>query len=717
MVPADTVAAAPDPGSRRRFATGSAVGALPALAAFAWLLTGGRADLLAKPTFGNFYDAQARALLHGHWDVPARELFIEGFHIGDKTYTYFGIWPSVLRMPVLAVGDSLYGRLTQASMLLAFAVALVAVAALDWRIRGLVRPARPCTRGEAALAGVVVFAIGCGTTTFFLAGRAWVYHEAILWGIAWALIAFERLVAFGERPSATRLAAASASASLAFLSRPSVGLGPVLAIALVLAGLLLRRVRHRLRGRGARALDRLDWLAAGIDGGRATRWTGPVAVALALPCVLYAWMNWSRFGTVFSVPWSKQFLVSIDERHRAALEANGGTYFGLKFLPSTVVQYLRPDALGASGIFPWVTFPRFTPPVFGNAVFDTTDLTSSVPASMPALLVLGILGVYAVVATRRVGAPGLARLRVPLLGAGGGVVFVLAISFIAQRYLGDWVPLLVIAALAGLHVLLARRETAGRRGRRAAGLALGAVAVLAVWGVWVNLSLGVLYQRLYNPELPSQRAGMIAFQYDVDGWLGGGQADLERASALPRRAARAGTTLVVGDCASVYWSDGHRWWPVEGAPAAGWFRFRGYVPEARGWQPLVSWGPNGAEQVVGIRRLGSDVQLGWGVPGDDGTLRFLVSARRPVGEDPPELDVQVDRALGEIRAELGGDLLLNVEHQHDLEPGPFVVGRATTPGVAEEFTGQLEELPARRAVCDAVSSASATPAPRAGSSS
>ena len=71
------------------------------LALFALLLSGGSTSLLVRDQYGNFYDAQARALLAGHWDVPARALFFEGFRIHGKTYTYFGVWPAMLRMPFL----------------------------------------------------------------------------------------------------------------------------------------------------------------------------------------------------------------------------------------------------------------------------------------------------------------------------------------------------------------------------------------------------------------------------------------------------------------------------------------------------------------------------------------------------------------------------------------------------------------------------------------
>ena len=76
---------------RRPFLIAGAVGAALSLIGFALILTVGGRELLTHDVYGNFYDAQARALLAGHWDVPAKAMFFEGFRLHGRTYTYFGI--------------------------------------------------------------------------------------------------------------------------------------------------------------------------------------------------------------------------------------------------------------------------------------------------------------------------------------------------------------------------------------------------------------------------------------------------------------------------------------------------------------------------------------------------------------------------------------------------------------------------------------------------
>jgi hypothetical protein len=479
----------------------------------------------------------------------------------------------------------------------------------------------------------------------------------------------------------------------------------VVALGLVLAGQLVREVARRFPERLPRVWPRLRWLGirpGETDDEPATGWVVPIVVALAVPCALYAWMNWSRFGTVFSVPWSKQLLVTLDARHRAALGANGGTYFGLKFLPTTLLQYMRPDALGSSGLYPWLTFPRFHPPVIGSAVFDTIDVSTSVPASMPVLTVLGAIGVWAAAFPKRMRAPRLVALRVPLLGAAAAVGFVLALSFIANRYLGDWVPFLVLAAVAGLEIVRSGRDEDDARPRRARRsrrtVAFVALGVLAAWGVWVNFSLGVLYQRLYNPPLYTWRAPMLGFQHHVDDLVGGRPRDVVRSDTLPDEPARADTAHVIGDCDAVYWSSGDRWWAVEGRPAGGWFRLRGAVPSRSGWQPLVSVGRGAGQQVVGVRRVGSRIQVGLGLPHTDGRLGWIPSVPVKAGAGDVVV-VHVDRPLRELTVLVGDTLVTNLDRVAYPDDTTITVGRAESVGVARTFAGPLRELPPKLSVC------------------
>ena len=84
---------------------------------FTWLLTADTWSLTTTQTQANFYEVQARSLLDLHWDVPLEVLNIEAFVVKGKAFMYFGPFPALLRLPIVAVTDGFDGRLTQLSML------------------------------------------------------------------------------------------------------------------------------------------------------------------------------------------------------------------------------------------------------------------------------------------------------------------------------------------------------------------------------------------------------------------------------------------------------------------------------------------------------------------------------------------------------------------------------------------------------------------------
>ena len=135
-----TAAGAADPA--RRFRRVVAVAAVPYL----WALTdlwNGTVDLLrtnGPDGLGQVYDVQARAMLHGRLSLPAGSIGPEAFVHDGRTYTYFGVFPSLIRIPVLLVTHAFDGRLTTLSLLLAWLVTALAGAGLLWPWLTCARP-------------------------------------------------------------------------------------------------------------------------------------------------------------------------------------------------------------------------------------------------------------------------------------------------------------------------------------------------------------------------------------------------------------------------------------------------------------------------------------------------------------------------------------------------------------------------------------------------
>lgn len=668
------------------------LGALPALVVFIWLLTAGSYRLFDPQFQGGFYDAQAHAFLAGHLDVPPAALNVEGFVVGGRTYEYYGPVPALLRLPVAAATDRLDGRLTVPSMLLAFVVMLVMAARLQWAIRRLSRAGPDLSRREAVLTGLLAFAVATGPP-LYLASRAWVYHEAEMWGFALALATFDQLVRFLLDGGWSRLAGAAAFAAAAMLSRASVGGGAVASLG-VLAVIGIATCRP--------AVERVQRTRLGPRWPSPRRWRATRSVpvwalvaAFLVPLGLYAAVNFAKFRTPFGLPMEKQRVSQFDAHRKEMLRRNDGHYFGTQFVPTAVLQYARPDALGVDRLFPFVAFPAKRAPVIGDVYFDLRERSSSLPDSAPLLTVLGIAGLVVIARRRqRRRGPPLANgsdadlaggagadlrvLWVPWLGAVAGTAATVSIGYISNRYLIDLLPLVLIPAFAAVADarLDRRRAWPPRRWR----LLVGGAAVLAVAGVVVNLGLGLWYQRAYSQALSDhQRAWLIDVQAHVDDALhGGATPNLRRGAKLPPSAAD-GDLYVIGDCAGTYWSDGDDWLAVERTAAAGYHRLD------------VRFGTDRRARTLVVFAGGSDRLIVEPV----GATRWRVVRLRPgaktagptftAGTGTKRIDVITDPALPQFDVHLGGQELFG-----DIVPPPDPGHLADDAAVHEQpFTPTL----------------------------
>ena len=686
-------------GPQGRFLVASGAGAAVALALFTFVITRGRPDLLQWQRSGDFYDAQAHAWLAGRWSIPDGILSIEKFLHDGRAYMYQGPWPAVLRLPLAALTTRFDSRLTQLSMMLATLVAMAGTTRLHWRIRSLVRPATPLRRSDLATAALITFAVGGGSTFLFEASRAWVYHEASLWGAAWTIVGIDAVVGCVQQPSRRRFAWAGLVITLAMYSRSSVALGGVAAMAILAGGNLILRMPRR----GGRTSPWFAWA------GSASRPDGRVpvlapALAAGIPVALYAAVNYIKFATLFSIPFYSQGFTIEDAQRRQFLDANNGTLFGLKWVPTTVVQYIRPDALRFTAAFPFIDFPPPARP-FGGVQFDLVDYASSLPSSMPVLAVLAALGVWALLrAPRQPSGTGVAALRGPALGALAGGITILPFAYVANRYLTDLIPALVILSLIGVHHLLARSTAVADHRPRWAVPVWVTLGVLLLAGVWVNLSLGLIFGRLYSSDVKDDVAiGFLDTRYDVGQSLGREPfIPLQAGEGLPNDA-RRGQIAIIGDCEAVYLADGmplnaskhHAWNPLMRSEAGGrYLRTITFPAEAPGTRlPLFTLTSTAGDgQLYAEWMGGAGVRFTYQGPGS--------GYRSPTLFLPPDrtytLDLVVDPRLEFVQIWLDDVLAFQSFYTTPADAlitvGADILG---DPLLADTYTGRFDPLPER----------------------
>jgi hypothetical protein len=578
----------------RRFAVTYACAAFPCLLLFVWLVTAGHWDLFQFSNGSGFMDAQAHALLAGHLAMPKDVLGVEAFYgRHGHAFMYFGPFPALLRLPVAVFGHGLDGRLDAVSLLLAYAVAMAAAGWIVWFIRELVRPDAEFSRSElVAVAGLAIL-FGVGSSLFFDGAPREVYEEAAAWGLACSLVAYALMLSFMRAPKGRTVVWAGAFSTAAMLSRPSVGLGPVVALALLAAANAASRIAAARRGSAP------AWLVD-AGGGAVRAWWPMLTGAVAMPLALYMAINWAKFGTLVGVPFWHHESTRTSAVTQDVLRRNGGSLFGVKFIPTNLVSYLRPTGLRFDSVFPWVDFPGSAVP---NGVrFATRKPVASISSAMPAWVLLSVGGAREIVRLAHRGTTP-ARLPLLLLGAFAATIPVFALASQAEHYTTDMFPILLFAGAAGAYALVRIADANGARpGRHSYAIAITAViGVLSIATCWIMVGLALVDQRLYTAAHgPGEVAGLIKWQHDLP-TIGGGQHKLMVGDGLPPLG-RRGELFVVRDCRAMYVSTGlplaapklsHTNWVVaERTMAAGDREFRIHISAAPPGtiQPLVDIG-------------------------------------------------------------------------------------------------------------------------------
>jgi hypothetical protein len=513
---------------RRRFAYASliAIGvtAIPYVW-ISWVLWGPFNPLRLTVYENNFYDLQARAMFHGHLYLQNGALGIEGFVHDGRTYTYFGLFPSIIRMPILLFTSSLDGKLTAPYMLAAWLLTGLFASMLLWRVRFLVRGDVAMGRAEATAFGVLLATIMGGTIWMLLAANPYVFNEDIAWSICLTLGSIFALLGVIERPSRGRVIASGVLILCANLDRATTGWACAVGAGLIAA-----------------------WFLVGLGGPENRRWFLPVLGAGLIPLLIGCAVNYSKFGVLFGVSNFEQVWTHVNAYRRKFLAANHDAEEGTIFVPTNVLTYFRPDGLRITSVFPFVTLPASPPTPLGGVLFDRLYRTASLPASSPLLFLLSIWGCVTAFRPKSIGK--VARTRLLLLAAGSAGAALMLWGYIAPRYLGDFVPFLALASAVALADIF--RRLAGRRRALRIG-AMGIIAVAALFSIVANVGMAIVP----NEEMDTaQILSYVQTQKTVSDFTGHPlEGSVVRSNSLPPWGP-AGQIYVIGNCNGMYISNG-----------------------------------------------------------------------------------------------------------------------------------------------------------------
>ena len=271
---------------RRRFTFATLIAMGVTAVPFIWILWSewGSPTLFRQAVYeDNFFDLQTRAMFHGHLSLPNGALGLEGFVHDGRTYTYFGLFGSIIRMPILLITSSLDGKLTTLSILVAWLLTGLFVALLLWKVRFLLRGDAAMGRVEATGYGILMATIMGGSVWMVLAAIPYVFGEDIAWSICLTVGSILALLGVIERPSWGRVIASGVLILCASLDRATTGWACVLAAAFIAV-----------------------WFFLGLGGPENRRWWIPVLLAGVIPLVIGCAVNYAKFGVPFNVPITEQ---------------------------------------------------------------------------------------------------------------------------------------------------------------------------------------------------------------------------------------------------------------------------------------------------------------------------------------------------------------------------------------------------------------------------
>lgn len=448
-------------------------------------LVAGSRTLAVPSDLGFTFNSMALNLLAGHFDVDPQAIKYEAFVHQGRTYAYFGIFPALLRIPLIPFIDLAAVQVEGVSRYVALLLAAAGASVL-------VRALRASLKDFPAVGTMLLVAMFLSGPAVWLAFRPGIYNEVSLWNWVlsiWFLALAWPAISRGAAPATLRLCALAGLAGAALLTRPTSGAGLVVALAGLMVVILVQRSAANPDRRLATAWDAI--------------WSRPFllpAVVVAAFCVVAAGVNYGRWGDPFlfaDVRMQLPMLAAWPDRVER-LEHYG--LFNINRLSFGFLYYFFP-------IWVWNEGGRF---LFHDDIvrlFDAFELPpSSFFLSDPFSMLLASIGVISLL---RGSLPGLSRARVfgVIVGLSFAPALMLVAWYMAFRYRADFMPLFVMLACLGA-VRVSLRLTA-MSARTALFCRSGLAALLLLQIVSAHIH-GVAYA--VSPYGPSA-------QYAVDGLL------------------------------------------------------------------------------------------------------------------------------------------------------------------------------------------------------
>jgi hypothetical protein len=410
--------------------------ATSAMGAFLVLIQGQNGEIRG------FFSAQARSIMMGHFYVNESDLPSECYQFKGQCYGYFGITPSLLRIPLLIFRKDL--NFTSSSLITAITLGIIASYLLLNRVASLINFWSKNVNCEGKIRYfLVLIALGPGSLFLQLA-RPSGQWESIAWGSTLSTFGIFCIVSWFDSKRKLYLVLALITFTLAANARITNGL---IAFGAAFVCIIFR---DKLSSSG-------DKLTVGF-----------LSLLCCIPTLSAFLILYLKFQTFFpNLTLHEQ--VPEAPHWNQILSTNGGKTVGIIFILSNLVTYLRPDSFVLVNLTDLVSLrPTYFP------VLNVFPLKKGGMYYEPTLSVTNVMPIFifmTVYLFRFIDRPGVNKtkpinealstlrfLKGIALSCFAGLAVTLTFVVSSNRYLGDFLPGSSLVTIIGLLLLFKKKN-------------------------------------------------------------------------------------------------------------------------------------------------------------------------------------------------------------------------------------------------------------------
>ena len=408
---------------------------------YSYIVSDGTMNLKACELFGCTFTSMWDSLKVGRYDILPSCIGFEGFVRDGKTYTYFGTFPALFRGFIeifFRRGNTDWSRI---SIIVSAIISCLFLILSYIKVIGELRLNQFVEKFYIFLFGIT---ISFGSPIMLLLSRAYIYHESIMWGLAWVscfVYFFVRFIKSHEL-NPFHFFCMSVACGFALLSRIISAIGPALTLAVVLIFIFIKSIFYTAKF--TRFLTTwFHWSRNKINNKELLiiLLCGLVPFLLCFTFVLK--VNYGKWGNPFTT-FPIQYYLSRPKEikpHEGLIE--------LHRLPAAFFYYFIPNKTQISTRFPFVDI----------SIYDYKHIPivkdykgwrepgNSYPVHSPYLFLTSIIGlVYLVQAYTRFGL-------ILVISILVNALIVMSHPALTLRYAADILPFIAVCSIASVYTL------------------------------------------------------------------------------------------------------------------------------------------------------------------------------------------------------------------------------------------------------------------------